>query len=250
MKTISSFAELHQILQSQSGIAYRGVSSSDYDLTPKLGRNWKADLKGLHIYEKTTLRRFKTEAIPRLDIHPVDNWQWLFLAQHHGLPTRLLDWTRNPLVAAYFACRSKVDEDGAIFVLSSREIESLFDFTKEPDPFKITKTKYLWPAHVTLRLTVQSGMFTIHPDPTKPLPERSATKLLIHSSGKANILDGLYHYGIHEASLFPDLDGLARYLTYFYTGLDVTLEKFKKSRQALKGYLESEFTEQPVPGDK
>jgi hypothetical protein len=99
-------------------------------------------------------------------------------------------------------------------------------------------------------LTVQSGTFTIHSDPTEPLPERSATKLLIHSSGKADILDGLARYGIHEASLFPDLDGLARNLTHVYNGLDVTLKEIKKTRQALKAYLESEFAKQPAPSDK
>ncbi len=248
MTTISTFGELHEVLQSQSGRAYRGVSSPNHELIPKLGRNSKAGLENLIVIERTMMWRFRTEALPRLDIQPDDNWQWLFLAQHHGLPTRLLDWTRNPLVAAYFACRSRQAEDGVIFILSSAEKISQVDFGEEPDPFQLTETKYLWPAHITLRLTVQSGTFTIHPDPTNPIPKRIVTKITILSSAKADILEGLMRYGIHEAALFPDLDGLTRHLTRVYAGTDATLLAIKKKHEAVKKF-KADFTEQPAAAD-
>jgi len=240
MKTISSFAELHKVLQSEWGMGYRGVSLAEYDLVPKLGRGWKADLEGLYLMEKVMVRRFKTEAIPRLDIKPKDDWEWLFLAQHHGLPTRLLDWTRNPLVAAYFACRNMKGKDGAIYALNGLDVPHV-DFTEEPDPFKITEIKYLWPAHITLRLTVQSGTFTIHADPREPVPSGAVTKLLIDGKAKVDILKGLLTYGIHEASLFPDLDGLARYLSSVFTGMD---DIMLKGRKKAKELIKSKFPEQ------
>lgn len=248
MIPISTFGELHEVLQSQSGYVFRGVSSPNHKLIPKIGRNCTSNMKGLIAIEETIMRRFKTEAIPRLDIRPDDDWQWLFLAQHHGLPTRLLDWTKNPLVAAYFACQGRQAEDGVIFILSGAHELSPVDFGKEPDPFQVTETKYVWPAHITLRLTVQSGMFTIHPDPTNPIPKRIVSKVTILRSAMPDILDGLERYGIHEAALFPDLDGLARHLTRTCTAMDDKVSALIKNRERAKK-LEAELAEQPAAAD-
>src|SRR5437763_1236156 len=108
---IESFEDLHRLVDSHdSTIAYRGLRSAQYHLVPRIGRypvyhpQWELDV----------LRIFKIYAWPHLKSAPQDEWELLAIAQHHGLPTRLLDWTRNPLVAAYFAVEGKPDEDGAI----------------------------------------------------------------------------------------------------------------------------------------
>jgi hypothetical protein len=166
--SVGSFDELYKVLRKVNGFAYRGLSDSQYELIPKAGRGWKADFNALYTAEQVSLRRFKTEALPLLDHRPLDDWEWLCLAQHHGLPTRLLDWSRNPLVAAYFACRSTKHYDSAIYVASFMFVPAL-DFREDTDPFNVTKVKYLWPSHITRRVTAQSGIFTIHPDSLTPM---------------------------------------------------------------------------------
>ena len=103
---------------------YRGVQNfREHKLIPSVARNAGGNLDKLQNIEKSILEKFKTRAPARLVFHPSNNWEWLMLGQHHGLPTRLLDWTINPLVALYFACTgdNHLSADGAIYRLSGLE---------------------------------------------------------------------------------------------------------------------------------
>ena len=72
-------------------------------------------------FEKSVFDMFKREARSMLDTSPIDDWEWLSLAQHHLVPTRFMDWSQNPLVALYFAVVGNPKVDGAFFALHARK---------------------------------------------------------------------------------------------------------------------------------
>lgn len=78
---------------------FRGHRNSGYRLSPSALR-----VGSFRDTESIMLKRFMQDAQSFLVDAPTDKWEWLFLAQHHGVPTRLLDWSENALVALYFAC--------------------------------------------------------------------------------------------------------------------------------------------------
>jgi len=180
-------------------------------------------------------------ALPKRDhIAEDDNWRWLFYAQHHRLKTQLLDWTSNPLVAIYFAVEDvlsgkgrKYDKKGnpkdnpfgAVWALKVDERHfSLPDkntaFNTVPDWFMIN------PVPITPRLARQSGKFTFHPiNDIQPLDERprrnkneKIVKFVLKGKDDKNpsreIRRRLGFMNVHHASLFPDADGIADFVTH------------------------------------
>ena len=105
MPAITSYPELVAETMKLHNFVFRGVKrSATHRLIPSAGRGPTRDTRKVLRAEQQILNAFKRTALPFLPFQPKDDWEWLALAQHHGLPTRLLDWTTNPLVAAYFAC--------------------------------------------------------------------------------------------------------------------------------------------------
>lgn len=115
---IKSVGDLLKTLKRQSQpshpVWFRGQAVSKWKLVPSLARNAN-HLK----MESALLKRFMQDAVPHLDRLPREEWEWMFLMQHHRAPTRLLDWSEGPLAALYFAVSEDkhIKKDGAVWCL-------------------------------------------------------------------------------------------------------------------------------------
>ncbi|MEW6404920.1 MAG: FRG domain-containing protein, partial [Chloroflexota bacterium] len=104
-----------KLLESHRAFLFRGVSDAEnHKLIPSVGRDWLSGLDELVKVEQQMLDSLRSRAVLMLDSQPNNRWEWLILGQHYGMPTRLLDWTTNPLVALYFACVDNNKETGAV----------------------------------------------------------------------------------------------------------------------------------------
>jgi hypothetical protein len=164
-------------------------------------------------------------ARPFLPMPLSSHWEWLALAQHHGAPTRLVDWSTSPLVAARFAVTSyPASTDAAIYALdlNGSDIETI-DITPGlsaggahfDDPLRITKGVYLIEtAPVSARITTQRGIFTLHGNPKLPLAIPVSDTFEIPNALRTDFQSRLLDLGIDASHIFPDLDGLCKTLDW------------------------------------
>jgi len=206
---------------------YRGHADSSWKLLPTLARAGASNPKNA---EQITFFDFQTRAGNLLP-EGSSPWQVAFSMQHHGLPTRLLDWTESFATALYFALKGAT-KDSCVWILNPFELNELMinreelvrpeDLKSNYEEYFINESKKLEGKCVAIsplrhhpRVFRQRAGFTIHDDLREPLEEicsSALTKIEIPLSAHAEARQFLKLSGTSEFLLFPDLDGLAREL--------------------------------------
>jgi hypothetical protein len=210
---ISNFEELHRALKKYHDDKrwyFRGHSNPEWKLLPKVGRH-----PYLGIDEKAVFESWKRAAIEYVSSTPNSDWEWLAIAQHHGLATRLLDWSTNPLNACYFALREPRSSDAIVY--AGKFKWAITDTTDHPLDKK--RLAVFRPQRVVPRITRQGGLFTIHPKPSIDLESGVAgvvdlNKIVIAKEYRELLQSELSYYGVNSATLFPDLDGLSMFVNW------------------------------------
>jgi len=234
-KKIKSVSELIKKLKKDSdfysgSIWYRGQSDRDYKLSPSFYR------KETEISEMTLIKKFKQNATLLIDNSSREDFDWLFIMQHHGVPTRLLDWTESSLIALYFACCENDDKDAALWVLLPSELnkhsgidpEENYDIpginelgNYSPKHYNGDRTNIMAPAAAitsrnTERMQAQQGTFTIfhkRKDPIEVIGDKKHVwRYIIPSVNKSEILNELKICGIDKFQLFPELSSIGETL--------------------------------------
>jgi hypothetical protein len=157
---IRSFVDFHAMVQSyRTGhYIFRGESSTEYKLRPKYGRSTSSTRKDWLEIEVAVLEAFIRRGSPYVTPQPANKWEWLAIAQHYGLATRLLDWTENPMVAAYFALAGLPSNDCVIYAMDQ---EALPQADQSKSPFDLDGVVLYEPAHVSTRIAAQAGLFMV-----------------------------------------------------------------------------------------
>lgn len=207
-RTLAEFVAFISDECHETGWIFRGQQAASWGLVPGLYRRWREGMSEQihrHQVEEHLLCRFKREVRPYLTIEPENDWEWLALAQHHGLPTRFLDWTRSPLVALYFALEGNTESVSSVWCIRPPEAE-----VSDTSPFEISGVVRYDPSHLSPRIVQQSGCFTAHPE---NLPvEGKIIKVYIAGEARMTIRRDVMTMGIHRASLFPGIDGVCYHI--------------------------------------
>lgn len=217
IETVDQLLEKAWTLTGERGV-FRGHADALWELRSTIHRNKSAS--GLasadHVAsERQLLHEFKLRAVPFVSHIPRNDFEWLFLAQHHGLPTRLLDWTSNPLVALFFAVRIRSgSRDGA--VVAYKHGRPIYNMESNCDPFSVARIELCEPPHLSMRIAAQSGLFTLQPpliDPSTNSSASLAETWPVSYRWKERIRVQLGKLGISEGTMFPGLDGICRDIT-------------------------------------
>jgi hypothetical protein len=233
--------KLGAVYKNKSAVWFRGQAVAKWKLQPSIMRHPHSSDD-----EVVLLKKFKQNAVPLIDVVPTGEAEWLFLMQHHSVPTRLLDWTESPLVALYFAVAEAKDarhrkKDAALWCLYPHVLNELAGIRMQPahDIPSFGHEEYLLDylpsrtAGITTaskqpvaliaprpfrRLHVQQGVFTLFHRNLTPLEElkdektgkqQHIVKFIIPAAAKPKPRQELLLLQIDRLALFPELENVA-----------------------------------------
>lgn len=250
MDLISQLEYNKDIKRYRSSIFYRGLPNADFRLTTSLKRN----CKNLSVeLEPSILRNFTKYACMSEPTISLSVWRQMVLGQHHGLPTRLLDWTRSPLVALHFAhsetrfeklsmrdCAvwqfdmqevnkhlpdkyKEALEKDHVYMFSLDKLNSLVDNIKDYDLDMGSKSFVnIEPPSIDQRIISQYSFFSVIPSGITDIEAyldthtENTIKYIIKKELRWQVRDMLDQFNINERMLYPDLDGLSSSIARHY----------------------------------
>ncbi|WP_162795660.1 FRG domain-containing protein [Nonomuraea lactucae] len=257
IRTVSSWRELDDLIGEVSGprghhaggyshstVVFRGRARPPHELLSGLAR-LTGDYRAVERHLIRNFRKYAHRQAPGSTI-----WDWLALGQHHGLPTRLVDWTFSPLVALHFATATWPEEEALLVGVDCEaahrllpaplrdvlDAEGALLFTTEmlaraaPDldgldklgadhPFLV----FFEPPSLDERIVTQSSVLSALSDVTRPVEQWLGDNpdlwwaWRLRPDVKAEVRERLDQAGINERALMPDLDGLAAWLRRYYS---------------------------------
>lgn len=236
---INSISDLINFLKRQrkkfdEDIWFRGHSDIIWTLSPGILRLTK------NTSESSLLTRFRQSAAMLINKSTKDDFDWLFLMQHYGVPTRLLDWSESPLAALYFAVQDEFNDtkDGALWLLKPTELNKIANISTSEKNFipsfddeelvnysvktlsqnprnKLAPIATIATRNST-RIQAQLGVFTIHHLDNKPIEDfcinNEVIKLKIPASSKAKLREELNLLEVNKFTLFPELSSIGEIL--------------------------------------
>jgi len=228
------FAVFHSLLEPNKVFWFRGHPRTDYRLAPSALRYEDLAQRERALGLVAEMKRFLEMKLPRPPA-PDDDLGWMQVAQHYGLPTRLLDWTQNAAVALFFVCSNNMDADGLVAILNPIELNQHVDpraprvFNPQRDANIIRpylrlraglhargkRTIAINPTWNTERIAMQQGAFTLHGSRWFELDRDQASSLLyvpILREHKESLLNELERVGIGEMFIFPEPEHVCAHL--------------------------------------
>jgi type I restriction enzyme M protein len=249
---IGSLVEYIELIDglAEGAACFRGAKDPVADMRPTVARSWQRNRQiraqrdrrtrlALWQYEARLIEAFQRRSLPFLENVPDCHLNWLAVAQHHQLPTRLLDWSRNPLVALYFAATDRNQHDscegwedvyvfawqlGSMFdvdehVLPLRRVHAMrpadHGLIADDEPRSQAGIVLFSPPMISSRFASQEGLFSFEQE----LSDRSfteaadegglaLTRITVPGDARLPILRQLDRLGVETEKLFPDLPGL------------------------------------------
>lgn len=214
---------------------FRGQRDAAWRLEPNIKRHGGAEA------ERALFKRFKQNALSQVPVKPTTEWEWLFIMQHFGLPTRLLDWTESALIGLYFALDGEsgtnADAPAALWAMDPIGLNQAskwtglhqadipgFDDDEDLSPYlpsQVTRGGFnLEPVAAiasrnNARIQVQQGVFTIHHKSLDPLDDGARLghiwRYIVPAAVISELRKDLEMLNLTRLSLFPELQNVANY---------------------------------------